>query len=220
MSSFVWHHRVIVVSFSGCDSKGLDLVFVLDGSGSIGLSDFRQTLQFVKDTVNNYEIGPDQTRVGVIQYSSSVIHEFALDTYNTKNDVINAVQRISYMVRNSVIIISRNWLIICYFNGVIYHIKLLKCGVSWSLGWVDRHFPGARCLGRVLLPRNKWCPSTVSRSPPCWCSPDGRWFGQSIKDDNSSEQSSWSWSQHDSYRSGFLAGPQRARSHCQPTRVP
>lgn len=73
-------------------------MFVLDGSGSIGSVNFLAILQFVEDTVNGYDIGPDQTRVGLIQYASSVRHEFDLDSYSTKNNVINAIKNVRYMV--------------------------------------------------------------------------------------------------------------------------
>ena len=50
-----------------------DIVFVIDSSGSIGLSHFQQALNFTADLVSEFRIGPDFTHIGVITYSGYVI---------------------------------------------------------------------------------------------------------------------------------------------------
>ena len=81
----------------GCSSKGIDLVFVLDGSGSVGATDFMTSKTFVNDIVDFFEIGSENTRVGVIQYSSSVNIEFHLNQYTDKMSIQQAIANISYM---------------------------------------------------------------------------------------------------------------------------
>ena len=81
----------------GCSSKGIDLVFVLDGSGSVGATDFMTSKTFVNDIVDFFEIGSENTRVGVIQYSSSVNIEFHLKQYTDKMSTQQAIANISYM---------------------------------------------------------------------------------------------------------------------------
>lgn len=65
-----------------------DLIFVIDGSGSIGSFSFRnEVLRFVKDFIDLFDIGRDKSQIGIIQYSDQIRHEFELGTYSTK--VIN-----------------------------------------------------------------------------------------------------------------------------------
>ena len=77
-------------------SNNPDMIFVLDGSGSVGRGNFLSILNFVKDVVKGFKIGPDETRVGVIKYSTSVTREFDLKDYSTKNDVLSAIDQIIY----------------------------------------------------------------------------------------------------------------------------
>ncbi len=54
---------------AGCNNEtGADIVFVLDGSGSIAASNFVKIKNFVKDVINDFEVGSDKNRFGVIQY--------------------------------------------------------------------------------------------------------------------------------------------------------
>ncbi len=80
----------------GCVSVGVDLIFLLDSSGSIGASRYAQMLEFVKNLVSVLDIGPDQTRVGVTVYSSSVETSFLLNTYFDKKSLVDAVGNLPY----------------------------------------------------------------------------------------------------------------------------
>lgn len=65
----------------------LDLVFLLDGSGSIDKPQFggepgnfqNKVLGFVKDMVEYFTIGQSDTRVGVVTFANSVTQNFKLD---------------------------------------------------------------------------------------------------------------------------------------------
>ncbi|XP_078669871.1 collagen alpha-6(VI) chain-like [Branchiostoma floridae x Branchiostoma belcheri] len=78
-----------------CSAK-LDLMLVLDGSGSVGDADFTKTLQFAENVVNAFDIGPDLTRVGVVQYSDTPAMEFNLGAHGDKASTIAAVNSIQY----------------------------------------------------------------------------------------------------------------------------
>ena len=81
-----------------CDVP-LDLVFVIDSSGSInfaGAGNWDRVLKFVNDIVSKRVIGPTATRVGVVRYSTEVDSMFYLNTHNSKGSLINAITRISY----------------------------------------------------------------------------------------------------------------------------
>lgn len=84
----------------GCSSsKGADMVFVLDGSGSVGLTNFQTMKKFVIDVVNSFDVGlgDHQYRIGVIKYSNGAVREFNLNTYHNKSDIVNAVNGINYI---------------------------------------------------------------------------------------------------------------------------
>ncbi len=48
------------------------MAFVIDTSGSVGYYNFQKVQQFLKNLVDYYNIGQDQTRLGLISYSYSV----------------------------------------------------------------------------------------------------------------------------------------------------
>jgi len=62
---FVWH----CLPYLGCkNSVGADIIFVLDGSGSIGTANFNSIKTFVMDVINGFDVGADKTRFGVIKF--------------------------------------------------------------------------------------------------------------------------------------------------------
>ncbi len=70
-------------------------VFLLDGSGSIGSFVFHdEVLRFITEFVDLFDIGPDRTRVGVVQYSDRIRHEFDLSQYTTRDSVIKGIDDI------------------------------------------------------------------------------------------------------------------------------
>ncbi|KFP72816.1 Vitrin, partial [Acanthisitta chloris] len=73
-----------------------DIGFVIDGSSSVGTSNFRTVLQFVVNISKEFEISDTDTRIGAIQYTYEQRLEFSFDKYSTKQDVLSAIKRISY----------------------------------------------------------------------------------------------------------------------------
>ena len=77
-------------------TSGLDIVFVLDSSGSIGGSNFITMKTFVKNVVSNFEIGDSKTRVGIIRYSSSASIILPLGAINTTTQLSNFIDNVGY----------------------------------------------------------------------------------------------------------------------------
>lgn len=84
---------VLDIRFIKCQCvKPLDVVFVLDGSGSVGSTNFANMKRFVKDIVASFDIGSGatQTMVGAVLFSTGVDDHFELtsskSTFNTKMD--------------------------------------------------------------------------------------------------------------------------------------
>ncbi|KAK3583737.1 hypothetical protein CHS0354_022771 [Potamilus streckersoni] len=85
-----------VVTYT-CTVDPVDVVFVLDSSGSMGSVGFQLELDFVKQFTNLVQIGAEEFHIGVVQFDNDGFIEFGLTTYFDKTSIINAVQTIHYL---------------------------------------------------------------------------------------------------------------------------
>uniref|UniRef100_A0A8C4SX11 Collagen type VI alpha 6 chain n=1 Tax=Erpetoichthys calabaricus TaxID=27687 RepID=A0A8C4SX11_ERPCA len=69
-----------------------DIVFLVDGSSSMGTAAFQQVRQFILSIVNALEVGIKKHRVGLAQYSDNTQVEFLLNTYQKKNEILNHIK--------------------------------------------------------------------------------------------------------------------------------
>lgn len=77
----------------------MDLGFLLDGSGSVnhyGAGNFDKCKEFVKALIHAFVISPDDTRVGVILFSSRSELQFDFAQLQTEQAVEAAIDRIKY----------------------------------------------------------------------------------------------------------------------------
>ncbi|XP_072902885.1 collagen alpha-3(VI) chain-like [Hemitrygon akajei] len=74
--------------------ESADLIFLIDGSASVGSVNFQYIRDFIVNLIDNLEIGPDRIQIGVVQYSDEPNTEFYLNTYSTKTEVLDAVKRL------------------------------------------------------------------------------------------------------------------------------
>uniref|UniRef100_A0A8C4VVR7 Matrilin 2 n=1 Tax=Gopherus evgoodei TaxID=1825980 RepID=A0A8C4VVR7_9SAUR len=86
-----------LICFNACSRKRLDLVFIIDSSRSVRPYDFEKVKEFILTILQFLDISPDVTRVGLIQYGSTVKHEFSLKTFRRKHDVERAVKRMMHL---------------------------------------------------------------------------------------------------------------------------
>uniref|UniRef100_A0A7N4V6G5 Matrilin 2 n=1 Tax=Sarcophilus harrisii TaxID=9305 RepID=A0A7N4V6G5_SARHA len=82
---------------SSCENKQADLVFIIDSSRSVSPYDFAKVKEFIVTILQFLDIGPDVTRVGLIQYGSTVKNEFSLKTFKRKSEVERAVKRMMHL---------------------------------------------------------------------------------------------------------------------------
>ncbi|CAB1445161.1 unnamed protein product [Pleuronectes platessa] len=79
---------------STCRSRLLDLVFIIDSSRSVRPGEFEKVKIFLADMVDTLEVGPEATRVAVVNYASTVKIEFLLKDHFNKPDMKKAISRI------------------------------------------------------------------------------------------------------------------------------
>uniref|UniRef100_UPI00358F5A66 collagen alpha-1(XIV) chain-like isoform X1 n=1 Tax=Myxine glutinosa TaxID=7769 RepID=UPI00358F5A66 len=78
-----------------------DIVVLVDGSWSIGRLNFRLVRQFLEKLFTSFRIGPDHIRVGLAQYSGDPRNEWLLNTFDMKEDVLQAVKNLPYKGGNT-----------------------------------------------------------------------------------------------------------------------
>ena len=73
-----------------------DIVFVLDNSGSLQVSDWATVTEFCADVVQNLFVASDAVRVATVVYDATASVAFNLQRYETKQDIIQALQNLPY----------------------------------------------------------------------------------------------------------------------------
>ncbi|XP_078508319.1 matrilin-4 isoform X3 [Lissotriton helveticus] len=79
---------------STCKTGPMDLVFIIDSSRSVRPFEFETMRKFMIDIIHILDIGPNATRVGVVQYSSQVKNEFSLNSFYKKSEMEKAINDI------------------------------------------------------------------------------------------------------------------------------
>ncbi|XP_061858652.1 collagen alpha-3(VI) chain isoform X2 [Colius striatus] len=76
--------------------ESADLIFLIDGSNNIGSVNFQAIRDFLVNLIESLRVGAQQIQIGVVQYSDQPSTEFALNSYSTKADVLDAVKALSF----------------------------------------------------------------------------------------------------------------------------
>ena len=89
-----------------CSSNDIDLVFVVDSSGSICKGDgqtpqncrnWEFILAFMNSIVDELTIGEYNTRVGVVQFGNQGFSKFYLNSHYNKEDVMNEISTLPFL---------------------------------------------------------------------------------------------------------------------------
>ncbi|XP_006897008.1 PREDICTED: collagen alpha-1(XX) chain [Elephantulus edwardii] len=78
-----------------------DMVFLVDGSWSVGHSNFQLVKDFLASIVSPFEISPHQVQVGLTQYSGDPQTEWNLNSFSSKEEVLGAISRLRYKGGNT-----------------------------------------------------------------------------------------------------------------------
>jgi hypothetical protein len=78
-----------------CMTMALDIVFVVDESGSVGLNNFELVKDFLWDYASDSNIASDATRIAIRPFSSNSYLYFALNDFKSKN-ILNEIKNMPY----------------------------------------------------------------------------------------------------------------------------
>lgn len=112
-------HALLTLSFSYpvCEKAiRADIVFLLDGSNSIGSVSFDEVRFFVSNIIKDLDIGPDNIHIGLAQYSGEPYQEFLLTTHTDKTSLLAAVAKFNYRGGNTKTGKALNFLRTQYFT--------------------------------------------------------------------------------------------------------
>ncbi|XP_008397884.1 matrilin-3-like isoform X1 [Poecilia reticulata] len=79
---------------TNCKNRPIDLVFIIDSSRSVRPAEFKKAKEFLQDMVDSLVISRDATRVGLVNYASTVKIEFLLNTFFDKSSVKQALGQV------------------------------------------------------------------------------------------------------------------------------
>ncbi|XP_044773646.1 collagen alpha-1(XXI) chain isoform X1 [Neomonachus schauinslandi] len=86
---------------SSCRTAPTDLVFILDGSYSVGPENFEIVKKWLVNITKNFDIGPKFIQVGVVQYSDYPVLEIPLGSHDSGENLMAAVESIHYLGGNT-----------------------------------------------------------------------------------------------------------------------
>ncbi|XP_027130164.1 collagen alpha-3(VI) chain-like isoform X1 [Larimichthys crocea] len=84
------HHVKETTPTASFDSKKQDVVFLIDGSYD-SRNGFEEIRGFVGKIVESLSLGENRDQVAVVQYSRDATPNFYLNSYSSKNDVLNSI---------------------------------------------------------------------------------------------------------------------------------
>ena len=91
-------HACLIVHPVKCKGK-VNLGFLVDGSGSIehyGKGNFQKVKDFIKEMIRGFNVGKDDTHVGLVLFSSNVEVVFDFDEHYDKTNVLQEIDDMNY----------------------------------------------------------------------------------------------------------------------------
>ena len=77
------------------DAEKVDIVFLLDGTDGTKVG-FPEVQRFLKSIVERLTVNEDKVRLSVVQYANRPEVNFYLSSHRTKDDVMNAIDRLTH----------------------------------------------------------------------------------------------------------------------------
>lgn len=76
--------------------KKADIVFLVDGSINLGKDNFNEVMLFITNLIDLFFTERDNLRFGLAHYATDVTDVFYLNTYQNRQDILNAIGRTEY----------------------------------------------------------------------------------------------------------------------------
>ncbi|XP_068540497.1 cochlin isoform X2 [Anas acuta] len=77
--------------------NSVNIAFLVDGSSSVGDSNFRLVLEFISNVAKAFEISDIGSKIATVQFTYDQRTEFSFTDYTTKEKVLSAIRSIRYM---------------------------------------------------------------------------------------------------------------------------
>ncbi|TTC44335.1 Collagen alpha-1(XXI) chain [Bagarius yarrelli] len=81
----------------GCSTTSNDLVYIIDGSSSLGISDFNTAKRWLINITSSFDVSSRHTQVAVIQYSDTPRLEIPLGKHQDTQSLLRDIAAISYL---------------------------------------------------------------------------------------------------------------------------
>uniref|UniRef100_A0A3P8YEF3 VWFA domain-containing protein n=1 Tax=Esox lucius TaxID=8010 RepID=A0A3P8YEF3_ESOLU len=86
---------------SDCSTASNDLVYIMDGSSSVGTPDFNLAKRWLVNITSGFQVSSRHTQVGVVQYSDTPRLEIPLGKHLSSPELVGAINAISYLGGNT-----------------------------------------------------------------------------------------------------------------------
>uniref|UniRef100_A0A3P8Z9B4 Collagen alpha-1(XXI) chain n=1 Tax=Esox lucius TaxID=8010 RepID=A0A3P8Z9B4_ESOLU len=99
--SYLWKYLFQTEDRTSCSTAANDLVYIIDGSWSVGHNDFEKAKSWLVNITSGFDISSQYSQVAVVQYSDTPRLEIPLGKHQGGPDLIQAIQGISYLGGNT-----------------------------------------------------------------------------------------------------------------------
>ncbi|XP_066508656.1 collagen alpha-1(XXI) chain-like [Hoplias malabaricus] len=82
---------------AGCSTTSNDLVYIIDGSSSLGALDFDTAKRWLINITSGFDVSSRHTQVAVVQYSDTPRLEIPLGRHQNTQELLRDISAISYM---------------------------------------------------------------------------------------------------------------------------
>lgn len=83
--------------FAGCSTTSNDLVYIIDGSSSLGITDFNTAKRWLINITSGFDVSSRRTQVAVVQYSDTPRLEIPLGRHQDTRTLLRDIAAISYL---------------------------------------------------------------------------------------------------------------------------
>uniref|UniRef100_A0A672GL26 Collagen, type VI, alpha 4a n=1 Tax=Salarias fasciatus TaxID=181472 RepID=A0A672GL26_SALFA len=106
----------VIILLKCAEKHVADIVFLVDGSSSIGNANFQEVRVFLRNFVLGLDVGQDKVRVGLAQYSDEPHQEFLLKDHSDKKNLLDAIDNFPYRGGNTNTGKAMDFLLTQYFT--------------------------------------------------------------------------------------------------------